>query len=61
MRVLQGDGLDAVQYDPAADTILSSWTLGELAAKMKCDKCGKRPKRYYPAKQSDAPGFAKGS
>ena len=41
--------------------ILSSWTLGELAAKMKCDKCGKRPKRYYPAKQSDAPGFAKGS
>ena len=39
---------------------LSSWTLDELGAKMKCDKCGKRPERYYPARQSDAPGFAKG-
>jgi hypothetical protein len=37
---------------------LSSWTL-ELGGKMKCDQCGKRPERYYPAKQSDAPGFAK--
>ena len=36
---------------------LSSWTLDELGAKMKCDK---RPERYYPAKQNDAPGFAKG-
>ena len=40
---------------------LSSWSLDELGAKMKCDRCGKRPERYYPAKQSDAPGFAKGS
>jgi len=39
---------------------LSSWTLDELAAKMKCDQCGKRAERYYPARQSDAPGFAKG-
>jgi hypothetical protein len=39
---------------------LSSWTLDELGAKMKCDQCGKRPERYYPARQSDAPGFAKG-
>ena len=39
---------------------LSSWSLDELGAKVKCDRCGKRPERYYPAKQSDAPGFAKG-
>ena len=39
---------------------LSSWTLDELGAKMKCDRCGKPPERYYPARQSDAPGFAKG-
>ena len=39
---------------------LSSWTLDELGAKMKCEKCGKRPERYYPARQSDAPGFARG-
>jgi len=31
---------------------------GELGAKMKCDKCGKWPERYYPARQTDAPGFA---
>ena len=40
---------------------LSSWSLDELGAKMKCDRCGKRPEPYYPAKQSDAPGFVKGS
>jgi hypothetical protein len=38
---------------------LSAWTLDELGAKMKCDKCGERPERYYPARQSDAPGFAR--
>ena len=38
---------------------LNSWTLDELGAKMKCEKCGKRPQRYYPARQSDAPGFAR--
>jgi hypothetical protein len=25
--------------------MLSSWTLDELGAKMKCDQCGKRPER----------------
>jgi hypothetical protein len=30
---------------------LSAWTLDELGAKMKCNKCGKRPERYYPARQ----------
>jgi hypothetical protein len=38
---------------------LSAWTLDEVGAKMKCDRCGKRPERYYPARQSDAPGFAR--
>jgi hypothetical protein len=40
--------------------MLSSWTLDELGTKMKCDRCGKRPERNYPVRQSDAPGFAKG-
>ena len=30
--------------------------LGEPAAKMKCGRCDKWPGRYYPARQSDAPG-----
>jgi hypothetical protein len=38
---------------------LSAWTLDELAAKMKCDRCGKRPDPYYPARQTDAPRFAR--
>lgn len=38
---------------------LSAWTLDELGAKMKCDRCDKRPERYYPARQGDAPGFAR--
>jgi hypothetical protein len=40
--------------------MLSAMTLDEVGAKMRCDKCGKRPERFYPARQSDAPGFAKG-
>jgi hypothetical protein len=39
--------------------MLNSWTLDELGAKTKCDKCGNRPERYYPARQKDAPGFAR--
>ena len=35
--------------------MLSAMTLDQLGAKMRCDKCGKRPERYYP--QSDMPGF----
>ena len=31
----------------------------ELGARMKGDRCGKRPERYYPARQTDAPGFAR--
>src|SRR6266403_4672436 len=35
--------------------MLSAMTLDQLGAKMKCDKCGKRPERYYPANQNDTP------
>jgi hypothetical protein len=38
---------------------LSAMTLDQLGAKMRCDKCGKRPERYYPANQSDTPGFVR--
>ena len=38
---------------------LSAMTLDQLGAKMRCDKCGKRPERYYAAKQSDTPGFVR--
>ena len=31
--------------------MLSAMTPDKLGAKMRCDKCGKRPERYYPAKQ----------
>src|SRR5712671_3055338 len=36
--------------------MLSAMTLDQLGAKMRCDKCGKRPERYYPANQNDTPG-----
>lgn len=39
--------------------MLSAMTLDEVGAKLKCERCGGRPKRYYPARQSDAPGFAR--
>jgi hypothetical protein len=58
--MLQGDGLGTVQDDPRDHPRLKFVTLDELGSKMKCNKCGKRPERYYPARQSDAPGFAKG-
>jgi hypothetical protein len=32
--------------------MLSAMTLDQLGARMRCDKCGKRPERYYPAKGS---------
>jgi hypothetical protein len=35
--------------------MLSAMTLDQLGAKMRCDKCGKRPERYCPANQSDTP------
>jgi len=39
--------------------MLSAMTLDQLGAKMRCDKCGKRPERYYLANQSDTPGFVR--
>jgi len=39
--------------------LLSAMTLDEVGAKLRCRKCGNRPARYYPARQEDAPGFAK--
>jgi hypothetical protein len=37
--------------------MLSAMTLDQLGARMRCDKSGKRPERYYPANQSDTPWF----
>jgi hypothetical protein len=39
--------------------MLSAMTLDQLGAKMRCDECGKRPERYYPANQKDTPGFVR--
>jgi hypothetical protein len=39
--------------------MLSAMTLDQLGAKMKCDRCGKRPERYYPANQRETPGFVR--
>jgi hypothetical protein len=39
--------------------MLSAMTLDQLGAKMRCDKCGGRPERYYAAKQGDEPGLAR--
>jgi hypothetical protein len=39
--------------------MLSAMTLDQLGARMKWDRCGKRPERYYPVKQSDTPGFVR--
>jgi hypothetical protein len=38
---------------------VSSMTVDEIGAKLRCDKCGCRPRLYYPARQEDAPGFAR--
>jgi hypothetical protein len=57
VRMLQGHRVGAVQDAPRENT--SAMTLDQLGAKMRCDKCGKRPERYYPANQSDTPGFVR--
>lgn len=38
---------------------LDTMTLDELGARMRCDRCGGRPERYYAERQSDGPGYAK--
>ena len=39
--------------------LLSAMTLDQVGTRLRCEKCGNRPDRYYPARQEDAPGFAK--
>ena len=39
--------------------LVEGLTLDEVGARLKCDLCGNRPERYYPARQEDAPGFAR--
>ncbi|NEW96896.1 hypothetical protein [Rhodopseudomonas sp. BR0G17] len=39
---------------------LDSMTVDQIGAKMRCDRCGCRPTRYYPARQEDAPGYVRG-
>jgi hypothetical protein len=39
--------------------MLSAMTLDQLGARMKCDKSGRRPERYYAANQQDTPGFVR--
>lgn len=38
---------------------LDTMTVDQIGAKMRCEQCGNPPTRYYPARQEDAPGFAK--
>lgn len=38
---------------------LAALTFDQLSARMRCERCGSRPKRTYPARQSDAAGYAK--
>ena len=38
---------------------LSDMTLDEVGARLRCERCGGRPRHYSPARQSDAPGFAR--
>lgn len=38
---------------------LSAMTIDELGAKLRCDRCGRRPAHYYPARQEDAPGYSR--
>jgi len=59
MRVLQGNGLGSVQDAPREITDAQRHDARPLGASMKRRRCGNRPARYYPAKQSDTPGFVR--
>ena len=48
---IREDGLDG------ADA--ATMTLDQLGAKMRCEKCGKRPERLYAANHSDTSGFVR--
>ena len=38
---------------------LATMTLDQVGQKLRCDRCRGRPRRYYPARQEDAPGYAR--
>jgi hypothetical protein len=38
---------------------LSTMTLDQVGQKLRCDRCRGRPRRYYPTRQEDAPGYAR--
>jgi hypothetical protein len=59
LRVLQGTVWVPFKMIREKLPMVSAMTLDEFGAMMRCDRCGKRPERYYPARQSDAPGFAR--
>jgi hypothetical protein len=40
--------------------MISAMTIAELAAKMKCGKCGGKDVLYKVDRQGDTPGFARG-
>jgi hypothetical protein len=37
---------------------LSTLTVDQVGARLRCDRCGGRPERYYCARQEGAPGYA---
>jgi hypothetical protein len=59
MRVLQGTVRVPFRMIRVRLPMLSAMTLDEVGANLRCDRCGKRPERYYPARQNDAPDFAR--
>lgn len=38
---------------------VSAMTLDAVGQHLRCDRCRGRPARYYPARQEDAPGYAR--
>lgn len=38
---------------------LDAMTVDQLGSRLRCDRCGGRPERYYPARQSDEHGYAR--
>jgi hypothetical protein len=39
--------------------LLSAMTLDEVGAELRCDRCGKRPARFFTPRQDDARGVRK--
>jgi hypothetical protein len=38
---------------------LDAMTVDQIGARLRCDRCGNRPERYYPVRQEDSPGYVK--